>query len=448
MNKKYKKSTNKIKSRKSLNTSTVSLSSASKSKEKNSSIEKRHKTKELPSYKTCSNFNKKKNTEKEPSTQKLVKKDTTKLLKTVEKKPSEEKRPSLAKTVNPKGSENAGSEKPSLAQKLGFSKIKGISHSLILKKTDKKSKKDMQVFTSNIKVVPNKAKRLEKDLKIKFSLEYISKDSSIKTKLKDTCKNLFVDDFSQKIFSDDFKNQASALKEMKEQLDKKINVPIYFDNLDLILKIVGIKVNGNTNPTLVKNLFEFLESLYIVIKEKGQALNEIESNIIISILIDKLSIINISLKESLYRLLNSYIELFGADKIMLVVLNIGLGKNSKIKNEILDYTFEMIGNMHLNIKNKNYVKILGKYLCVNDNTIKGTILTLFKEIYSELKEDLFIILDFLPDKEREYLESNLYVEDMDDEEEEVEINKNYHIGMNSSDEDEEDNDKREVLILQ
>ena len=441
MSKKFKKSTNKLKTRKSLNTSTASINSGSKSKEKDSSIDKRHKTKELPSYKTCSNFNKKKNTEKDASSQKLVKKDTTKLLKTVEKKQGEEKetRPSLAKTVNQKSNENSGNERHSLAQKLGFSKIKGISQSLILKKTDKKSKKDLQVFASNIKVVPNKSKRLEKDLKYKFSLEYIAKDSSTKTKLKDTCKNLFTDDFNQKIFSDDFKNNALAMKEMKEQLDKKINIPIYFDNLDLILKIIGIKVNGNTNPTLVKNLFEFLESLYTVIKEKGHVLNEIETNIIISILIDKISIINFTLKELLYKLLNSYIELNDINKIMLVVLNISLGKNTKIKTEILEYVNNLNNNKNLNIVNKNYAKIFGKYLCVNDNSIKSKVLPLLKEIYSEMKEELFAILDFLPDKDREYLEKNVYVDNEDDEEEEVEINNNYHIGMNSSDEDEEEN---------
>jgi hypothetical protein len=74
-----------------------------------------------------------------------------------------------------------------------------------------------------------------------------------------------------------------ALKEMKEQLDKKINIPIYFDNLDLILKIIGINLNGNINATLAKNLIEFLDALYNNIVEKGQMLNEIESNIIIQL---------------------------------------------------------------------------------------------------------------------------------------------------------------------
>ena len=191
---------------------------------------------------------------------------------------------------------------------------------------------------------------------------------------------------------------------------------------------------------MVKNLFEFLESLYIVIKEKGHVLNEIETNIIISILIDKISIINITLKEILYKLLNDYIELNDINKIMLVVLNISLGKNTKIKSEILEFVNNLYKNKNLNIVNKNYAKIFGKYLCVNDNIVKSKVLPLLKEIYTEMKEVLFEILDFLPDKDREYLEDKLYVDNGDDEEEkEIEINNNYPIDMNSSDEDEEEN---------
>ena len=211
-------------------------------------------------------------------------------------------------TINP---DNPKSER-SVMSKLGLSKssLKGISNSLILKKNDKKGKKEMaSIFLPNYKVVPNKSKRLEKDLKYKYSLDYIAKDSSIKSQLKESCKNLFIDEFNKKIFSDDFKKQVLAIKEMKDQLDKKINIPIYFDNLDLIVKILGINSNGNSNPTLIKNLLEFLDSLYNLIKEKNQKLNESESNIIISLLIDKLTINNNTLKEHLNKLLYEYIEL-------------------------------------------------------------------------------------------------------------------------------------------
>ena len=81
---------------------------------------------------------------------------------------------------------------------------------------------------------------------------------------------------------------------MKRLIDKKINISIYFDNLDLILNIIGIKIMNNLNPTLIKNFLEFLDSLHFVLSENKYNLNEIESSIII--LIDKLSLNNNTLK--------------------------------------------------------------------------------------------------------------------------------------------------------
>ena len=448
-NMKFKKNTNKNKIRNSvsnLNKSVNSINSDNKSKEKDS-IEKENKSKvvkTLIGYKTCMNFNKKKNIDKNASPPKSASKKEQTSSKIKNK--NERHISTLSQSLNQNSTTNLNVETPkserTTQSKLGFTKIKGISNSLILKKTDKKGKKETaSVFLTNYKVVPNKLKRLDKDLKFKFSLDYICRDSSVKSKLKDTCKNLFVEDFGKKIFSDDFKKQVMALKEMKDQLDKKINIPIYFDNLDLILKIIGINLNGNINPTLAKNLFEFLDSLYNIIAEKGLMLSEIETNIILSLLIDKLSINNSTLKEYLLKLLYEYIELNGINKIMALVLNIALGKNSKIKTDILDFTIELYNNKKLNIMSKNYVKILGKFICSNDNIIKAKVLILLKEIFAEIGDELSILLDFLTDKDREFLENNLYVDNDEDfdEEEEVEIDNQHLGGMNSSDEEIDDN---------
>ena len=449
-NKKFKKQLNQSKNRKSANlNNSISSDISHKNKDKDSH-EKANKTKELTAmksnYKTCSNFNKKKTAEKDSSSiMKSARKESskTKLLKSVEKKKFEEKsEKSLLTKSTSKANENPKTDRTQTTKKLGItSKIKGISNSLILKKNERNKKEGNSIFLSNVKVTPNKLKRLEKDMKFKFSLEFICRDISVKSKLKETCKNLFTEDFHKKIFSDDFKKQVMALKEMKEQIDKNINIPIYFDNLDLILKVYGINLNGNLNPTLVKNLFEFLDSLYNIITEKGHVLNEIESNIIISLLIDKLSINNNTLKEHLILLLSEYIELNDINKTMILVLNIALGKNSKIKTDILDYTIELYLNQKLNIMSKNYIKILGKYMCLNDNLVKSKVLILIKEIFNEIGEELFIILDFLTDKDKQFLENNLFNDnnnDFDDEEEEVEINTRHYLGMNSSDDEYED----------
>ena len=229
---------------------------------------------------------------------------------------------------------------------------------------------------------------------------------------------------------------------MKEQLEKNVNISIYFENLDIILKVIGIKLNGNLNPASVKNLLEFFDVLYNIITEKGYPLNEIELNIIISLLIDKLSINNATLKEHLMKLLYEFIELSDINKMMLIVLNNSLGKNNKIKTDVLDLIYELFLRKKINISSKNYIKILGKYICINDSIVKSKVLILFKEIYEEIGDELFYLLDFLTDKDKEYLENNLIQENPDTgSEEEVELDK-HPSGLDSSDE-EDGNDENQ-----
>ena len=429
---------------------TYSKETKNNEKEKEKEKEKTLKTKDLSSsknnilsnYKTINNFSKKKtfDNSKESSAQKETPtKSKTKINK---ENNTNNNNNSLSKSKEKKNNNN-NNESSGKKTFGSFGKLKALSNSLILnKKSDKKSSKKDEVFCTNIKVIPNKNKRIENDLKFKFSLEYIAKDSTYKAKIKEMCKNLFSDEFSKKIFCDDFKKQVTALKEMKEQLEKKVNVITYFDNLDIILKVIGIKLNGNLNPTSVKNLFEFFDALYNIITEKGHPLNEIELNIIISLLIDKLSINNSILKEHLMKLLYQFIELSDINKIMLVILNNSLGKNNKIKTDILDLVYELFSRKKLNISSKNYVKILGKYICINDNIVKAKVLILFKQIYEEIGEELFFLLDFLTDKDKEFLASNLIQENSETgSEEEVEIEKQPS-SLNSSDEEDEDNNKK------
>ena len=304
------------------------------------------------------------------------------------------------------------------------------SNSTILKNNEKKSfqknvttmnvNSKSAVFLMNVKVIPNKTKRYDKDKRTKFSLDTVSKDYF--NKLKEQCKGLFIEEFSKKIFSDDFRKQVEAFKEMKNQIDKKINIPIYFDNLDLILKIIGIKIMNNLNPTLMKNFFEFLDSLYSVIIENKYKLNETEINIIISILIDKLSLNNNTLREYVFTLLDKYIEYMDPNKIMVTVLNVALNKNSKIKIDILNYTLDYTANnQNFNIVNKTYAKLFCKFLPL-ENAIKTIVVKLFQEIYNNMGDELFNVIE-ISEKDKEYLEENLLAEeDEEEEEEDEEIN--------------------------
>ena len=319
------------------------------------------------------------------------------------------------------------------------------SNSTILRKKEIKSFQKNQtqlskinnntaVFLMNVKVIPNKTKRFDKDKKTKFNLETANKDYFIK--LKEQCKSLFTEIFSKKIFSDG-------------QIDKKMYLPIFFDNLDLILKIIGIKILNNFNPTLMKNLFEFLDSLFTVLFENKYKLNETESNIIISILIDKLSLNNNTLREHCLSLLNKYIEFLETNKIMVTVINIALSKNNKIKTDILDLAIDLVSKDKLNISTKVYAKLFCKFLPFYENVIRSKTLSLFQEIYNNIGEELWNMIE-ISDKDREFLEENLCDDRDGDEDEEKEGEEEEDDEMENDDINNEINnseggDKNEIL---
>ena len=307
------------------------------------------------------------------------------------------------------------------------------SNSTILKKKSNKSiekkksinntKNNSNIFIQNAKTQPNKKKRQEKDKTYKFNIENCNKDTI--NKIKDNFnKNLFNEDFSKKIFSDDFKKIIDAIKEIKIFLEENQNLTIFFDNLDIILKILGQKIYNNQNPSLTKTFFEFLQILINSAKNFKYNFTEIESNILISLLIDKLSISNNTLKETLNEIIRNFIEIIGANKIALYMINIAHTKNSKIKIDVLEIITDLYLNQKIDIVNKSYIKSLSKFVAINDISIRNKIIPLLKEILVKFGDEFWNYID-LNDKDKEFLQNNLYDEvEVEEEEEENENNSN------------------------
>ena len=367
----------------------------------------------ISNFTTGTNINKSTKKQEKDSNNKTTKKINS----SIKNKPKPKRKLSEDDLVNPLGT--------AMNKTMPASNVDHLaSVSTILRKKENKSfqknpsqvvKPTNAVFLLNVKVIPTKAKRYDKDKKTKFNLETLNKDYFIK--LKEQCKGLFTEIFAKKIFSDDFRKQVEAFKDMKGQIDKKINIPIYLDNLDLILKIIGIKILNNLNPTLMKNFFEFLDSLYQVLIENKYKTNDTEANIIISLLIDKLSLNNNTLREHLLLLLNKYIEYMDTNKIMVTVINIALNKNNKIKTDILDLTIDLVSQDKLNISTKTYAKLLCRFLPFYENVIRTKTLSLFQEIYNNIREELWNMIE-ISEKDKEFLEENLCVDDNEEEREE------------------------------
>lgn len=127
---------------------------------------------------------------------------------------------------------------------------------------------------------------------------------------KDTYfKNLFIEDFINNFFNKYFLKGVEDLKEMKQQINKKISINTIIENLDLILKIIEVKFQNNMTPLLVNNFISLLDSFFFIINENKYKLNDIESYIIIYIQLEKITVSNNNLKEHLFKLLNQFTEL-------------------------------------------------------------------------------------------------------------------------------------------
>ena len=187
--------------------------------------------------------------------------------------------------------------------------------------------------------------------------------------------------------------EIDFFKKLKYNLDKQINLEFIMDNLDIILKIISLKINHNYNPSLLKHFFSLVESIYDIINETEYNLTEIESNIILCLLIDKISINNNQIKENALNLIKQYFEVIDTNKVFISILNFVLNKNNKVKSIILDMTLDLHLNKKINMTSKEYIKILSKYLSLNDNIIKAKCLKIFGELQEYIKEEVLNIKD-------------------------------------------------------
>ena len=257
-----------------------------------------------------------------------------------------------------------------------------------LNNKNKSKNKNKSIFNINYKINQKKEQRYNLDKKNIFDIYKITKEEY--NKIKELSKNIFINNFIKKLFNNDLKVEISAYQILQNQLKQKNNFLKVFDNLDIILKIIGYRIINNTNTSLIKNILEFLDSLYLHINKYNFILNDIEYNIIFCILIEKLCINNNILKEKIISLINNYIHLCGPNRIMPTLINISINQNNKVKTEILDIIINLYKSQDLNIYSNNFILLLNKIFISNgDKFVKNKCLYLFKEIYTVQGKNLW-----------------------------------------------------------
>jgi hypothetical protein len=205
-----------------------------------------------------------------------------------------------------------------------------------------------------------------------------------------------------------------------------------------------MKTYNNVNPALTKGLCEFLESLYNSINEHDYNMTDIEINMVLALLMEKLQINNYEIKTQVNQLMKFYISLFDIYKIIMQILNMTLISNNKIKAGILEFILDLNENENLDICNKNFMRIFALFLHCNDNEVKIRLLELFRNIYDNIGDELWNLNDIITPKEKNYLKNNLFKDapinnrqrniNQNENEEEAEENENENYEENENDE--------------
>jgi len=212
-----------------------------------------------------------------------------------------------------------------------------------------------------------------------------------------------VENFVKDFYSDNLTEQENAFEILKDQLKNNINKHIILEKISLILKIIEKEI---PNEKLLNNYLDFFDVLYGFFYNNSYKCNEKESYLIIKILLKLLSLNDNKIKEQILILLNKFIKYIKTNRIIEIMFQLGEETATEIKKDILELTINLIKEeKFIDISNKNFVKILFKYLTNNEKEIQNKSLILFKHIFSIKGEELWKYVE--SDKDEEFLKENL-----------------------------------------
>ena len=233
-----------------------------------------------------------------------------------------------------------------------------------------------------------KEKRIEEDRRNNYYFEIQNFDQI--PKIKEVMKNIFNCDFVEKIFGDNISSIIACINKIKKYIENEGNdddelILNIEENLDIILKVIGFKLANNKSSSLIISAFEFITSLLSSYQEKNIFLNEIESNIILNILVDKLVNNSSIIKENANNLIWTITDMIGEERCLLIIMHLIEYKNIKTKIE------------SINIIIKLYKELLEKDKFIFDNwklkIIKNVVNLYFEGDYNNKNKLIFIIKD-------------------------------------------------------
>ena len=243
-----------------------------------------------------------------------------------------------------------------------------------------------------------KEKRIEEDRRNNYYFEIQNFDQI--PKIKEAMKNIFHYDFVEKIFGDNITSIITCINRIKKYIENDANdgddrIFNIEENLDIILKVIGFKLANNKSSSLIISTFEFLTSLLSSYQEKNIFLNEIESNIILNILVDKLVNSSSIIKENANNLIWTITDMIGQERCLLIIMHLIEYKNIKTKIETINIIIKLYKDLlekdkfiFDNWKLKIIKTVVNLYF-EGDHNNKNKLLFIIEDLYSSFKNEIW-----------------------------------------------------------
>ena len=327
--------------------------------------------------------------------------------------------------------------------------INAIKETPIKKVNPKKfinSKNKNEIFLASYKIKKGiKEKRYEKDKKNNFYFEVQNFDYL--PKITELLKTIFAPEFVSKLLSNDLKNINIALTQLKILIDESINndndenFNKLMDNLDLLLKVIAIRVSNNQTASLIKSFFIFADTLINSYKLKNYAFNDTEINILLNVFADKLINNNLILKETACNLIWFLNDQIDNSKTFIMLIHLLGYKNAKLKSEIIDIVMSLYENSKFD--NSTIYKVLKNLIRAYfdaDFTSKKKVLSLLQDIYGTIGNEFWKYTKFMSSKDKDELHKLLVPENDNNSSREYDMN-----DLNSSNFEDDDSENNEII---
>ena len=281
------------------------------------------------------------------------------------------------------------------SKKINSDTASSINNELNYNKLDNDFKANLFLPYYRIKK-DQKEKRIDEDRKINYYFEIQNFDQI--PKIKELMKSIFTPEFVETIFGDNTISVISCINKIKNYIENdkdKDNILNIEDNLDILLKVIGYKLANNKSSSLIMGTLEFFNSLLLAYQNNKIVLNEIESNIILNILVDKLINNTNTIKETANNLLWSIVNMIGDELSLLIIIHLIEYKNTKTKIE----TINIIIKLYTNLLGKNQynfdnwkIKVIKNIVSLyfeGDHNNKNKLLFIIRDLYSSFKDEIW-----------------------------------------------------------